>query len=418
MFSKCEEGGNELNNNCLSCEFGFTFLPGDNNNCYTKCLYYFYYTKYGQYKCTRYSSCPEDYYLLIRDKSQCIDDCKKDDEYKYQYDGECYKQCPNNLEDNNFICVDNNIDICSLSKKEIIEIILKNEEISKEELDNYGKIYAKEFFYTDNHISLFIYKDYEIAFYKNYLCISDLNLDIPRIDLGNCYQKIQKKYEINDNLIIEVISQRKKDINYPIIISFNVFSPYHGSHLDIKNVCEDEGIDVQEDISMKIEDKEKYNLITYLSQQNKDVFNLSSDFYKDICYYFESPIKKDISLKDRVKIFFPNISFCENGCTIKSINATSMKAECDCKINNIFNDNPLSNNAFYKTQLGDIEELISQINIEILKCSSNLFKHKKASSFIGSFIILSLIVIQLLFTVFYFIFNVTPIKNIYIYFIK
>ena len=68
--AKCEEAGNDINNNCLSCEFGFTFLPGDNNNCYTKCPYYFYYTIYGQYKCTKISSCPEDYYLLIKNKSQ------------------------------------------------------------------------------------------------------------------------------------------------------------------------------------------------------------------------------------------------------------------------------------------------------------------------------------------------------------
>ena len=144
---------------------------------------------------------------------------------------------------------------------------------------------------------------------------------------------------------------------------------------------------------MKMEDKEKYNLVKYLSQQNIDVFNLTSDFYTDICFYFESPIKKDIALKDRIKIFFPNISLCENGCTIKGINSSSMKADCDCKMNNIFNNNPISNNAFVKSQLGDIEELINQVNIEILKCSSNLFKRKNASSFIGTFIIFSFIII-------------------------
>ena len=415
--AKCEKEGDEINNNCLSCEFGYTFLPGfnknSNSNCYVKCPYYFYFTLYGQYKCTKLSTCPEDYYLLIREKSQCIENCTKDDEYKYQYDGECYKQCIQNSEDfnNNFICLDNNIEICSLNKK---EILLQNEEISKEELDNLAKIYAKEFFYTDNHISLFIYKNYEIALYKNYLCISDLALDIPSIDLGNCYKKIQKKYEINHNLIIEVISQRKQGFKYPIINSFNVFSPYNGNYLEIKDICENEGIKVQEDISMKIEDKEKYNLVKYLSQQNIDVFNLSSDFYSDICYYFESPIKKDIALKDRIKIFFPNITLCENGCSIKGINATSMKAECDCKMNNLFNDNPLTNNAFYRSQVKDIEELISQVNIEVLKCSSNLFKNKKASSFICSFIVLSLVIIQIVLTILYYLFSLTPIR-IYIF---
>ena len=53
-----------------------------------------------------------------------------------------------------------------------------------------------------------------------------------------------------------------------------------------------------------------------------------------------------------------------------------MKAECDCKMNNLINNNAFSNSAFYKNQIGDIEALISQINIEILKCSTNIFKYK------------------------------------------
>ena len=36
-----------------------------------------------------------------------------------------------------------------------------------------------------------------------------------------------------------------------------------------------------------------------------------------------------------------------------------MRAECDCKMNNLLNNNALTNNAFYKSQIGDIEELLS-----------------------------------------------------------
>ena len=140
---------------------------------------------------------------------------------------------------------------------------------------------------------------------------------------------------------------------------------------------------------MKIEDKEKYGCVQYLSQQNIDVFNLSSDFYKDTCYYFISPVKKDIALKDRIKIFFPNITLFEIGCNIKSINSTTMKAECECKLNNLINKNALANNAVYKSQVGNIEEFLSHSNLEILKCV--LLKHLKLTSFIGSFIFISFI---------------------------
>ena len=407
--AKCEYGGDKINNNCIECDFGFIFIPGlsNNYNCIVKCPYYFYLTIYGQYKCSKLPLCPDDYYLLIKDKEKCIEDCKKDDEYKYQYNGECYKECPYNSRDNNdYICIDNNINICSLSKR---EISIKEKIITEEETEQLVKSYAKEFYYTDNHISLFNYSNYEIAIYKNYECISDLSLEIPSVNLGDCYKIIQDKYILDSNLIIAIISQRIKD--YPIIISFSVHSPYNGNKIDISDICEKELLNVQEDISMKIEDKEKYNFVEYLTKQNIDIFNLSSKFYSDICYCFDSPIKKDIALKDRIKLFFPNITLCENGCTIKGINSSSMKADCECKINNLISNNKITNNLLEKSPVGDLEDLLEQSNLEILKCSSSLFKHRDISSFIGSFIIISLILIQIALIIVYFVVSVNNLKK-------
>ena len=410
--SKCEQRGDNINNNCLECAFGLIFIPGlNNNNCIFKCPYYFYYTDYGQYKCTSLSICPEDYYLLIKEKGQCIEDCSKDTEYKYQYNGECYKQCPNNSDidiNNEYICIDNNINKCSLSKRDLKNI---NKKITEEEIDNLVKSYLKEFYYTDNHISLYNYSHNEIAIYKNFECTSDLSLDIPSIDIGECYQKLKEEYDINDNLIFTVIVQKIEGINYPIISSFYVYSPYNGNKLDIKNICEKEGIKVEENIEIKISDKNQFIHIQYLSQQNIDVFNLSSDFYTDICYYFDSPINKDIALKDRIKLFFPNITLCENGCNIKGINSTTMKAECECKINNLMHNNDLVSNVFYKSQIGQIKEILSESNIEILKCGSNIFKYKNIFSYLGSIIILSLMLLQIIFTIMYFLLSIKPLKK-------
>ena len=99
------------------------------------------------------------------------------------------------------------------------------------EIEKLVKSYVKAFFYTDNHISLFIYNNYEIAIYKNYLCISSLSLKIPSVDIGECYEKIKENYSIKDNLILAIISQRIKNINYPIIISLFVYSPYNGKSI-------------------------------------------------------------------------------------------------------------------------------------------------------------------------------------------
>ena len=88
-----------------------------------------------------------------------------------------------------------------------------------------------------------------------------------------------------------------------------------------------------------------------------------------------------------------------------------MKAECECKLDNLINNNALANNAFYKSQVGDIEEILNHINIEILKCSNKIFKNRKISSYKGSFIILVFIFIQVILTLFYCIVDITSLKK-------
>ena len=60
-----------------------------------------------------------------------------------------------------------------------------------------------------------------------------------------------------------------------------------------------------------------------------------------------------------------------------------MKAKCDCKINNLINNNFLSNNLWVKSQVGEIEEILDQSNINIIKCASNLFKYGNISSYMA-----------------------------------
>ena len=195
-------------------------------------------------------------------------------------------------------------------------------------------------------------------------------MEIPSIDLGECYQKLKEKNKITNNLILGIFAKRNKTINYPIIISFSVYSPYDGAKLNI-SICQKYDINIEEDIAMKIPDK-------------------------DICFYFDSPFKKDVALKDRVKLFYPNITLCENGCEIKGINATSMKAICKCRLDDLMNNNILSNNVWYQAQVEEIEQILNEINIEIIKCGPEILKHRNISSFYGSFVILFLISAQII----------------------
>ena len=40
-------------------------------------------------------------------------------------------------------------------------------------------------------------------------------------------------------------------------------------------------------------------------------YSLSDEFYNDLCYHFESPNGRDIPLKDRISMLYPNITLCD-----------------------------------------------------------------------------------------------------------
>ena len=59
------------------------FRPGDNphNNCVAYSEYY-YINDYNQFKSLEVLNCPEEAKYVVKEKNYCINDCKKDKEYK------------------------------------------------------------------------------------------------------------------------------------------------------------------------------------------------------------------------------------------------------------------------------------------------------------------------------------------------
>ena len=95
------------------------FRPG--NNPYNNCVVYsdFYYiSPYNQYKALKILQCPEEspYMVKAMNKSYCIYDCKRDETYKYLYNGICVKQCPENTyTDNvNYLCKMINVNLVKI----------------------------------------------------------------------------------------------------------------------------------------------------------------------------------------------------------------------------------------------------------------------------------------------------------------
>ena len=407
LCKTCDNSGNITENNCTSCISGYIFNPDKINstNCVYNCTYYYYY-KFGQYRCTDKGQCPIDNNLLIRPKNKCINNCMLDSNYKYQYNSECLKKCPNNTFSNELnICEDNNTDICSLS---IFNLDLKIQEMKSDDIELSSINYAKEFSYTNNHISQYNNELYSYILFKNSDCIDKLSLNFSTIDFGSCYEKIQSYYNTTDKLIISLMKV-KNDMTKPKIL-YEVFEPKEGNKINIENICKDQIVTIKESIMNYLISSK-----SLIIEQNIDIFNLSGSFYTDICYHFESPNKKDVPLKDRISSFYPNISLCDSGCIYKGINLETLKTECECQIVNFFYNYLLNNDfSFLYNSIGETLNFIKESNIFVLKCYKDLLYFKYYCYNKGLYIISFFILIQLFFTFKFFYFDLLNLKK-YVY---
>ena len=95
ICKSCLNKGNETNNNCTECKDNYIFLndsQNNENNCYEKCEEnYYYFDSFNQYQCT--DECPIGY-KLIKEKNKCIDNCSRDDIFRYEFNNSCLEECP------------------------------------------------------------------------------------------------------------------------------------------------------------------------------------------------------------------------------------------------------------------------------------------------------------------------------------
>ena len=413
----CDGDGDDINNNCLTCDNNHIKKPGfpDTKNCVAKCVYSYYYTPYGYYKCNNNSNCPEEANLYVKDLGKCTDDCKKEENYHYQYNGMCFQNCPGDTNGDNDqkICKERNVESCTKSEQ---EIDLK-EFLTSGGVDLKPKNYAKEFAeYTFKHVSHFYNSQYSILIYQDSNCIEELSIKMPKVDFKGCYIKVQASIKPSTKkIIIELIERLNGQKQSSITYFF--YHPETGEKLDANKICADEEIIVQKDVTEQLNNSNVDITSTlFLSDQNINVFDQYSDFYSDICFHYDSPNGKDIPVKERIHIFYPDIALCEPGCSsrgvkeVKGENGTSsIESICECKFNNIFSNDLVEGNALIGSALNSITDIISNSNLDVLKCYKDVFKAEYFTKNIGGFIILFIFVTEIGFSIYLFVNDMSKI---------
>ena len=402
----CNTGGNPFNNNCLTCALNHRRKPNIETDCVTLCTHFYYYTFYGQYKCSNGTNCPEEAPLYILDLKKCTDDCSQEDEYKYRYGGQCLKKCPSDtiLSEDEKTCIEVDTNKCILSETKME--IESNSIIETVNLN--AKIYAEEFGYTSKHISYYYNDEYSILLYKDNDCIQSLSIDISKIDFESCYNKVKGNLNGNDNIIIAIVERFNSKGQSTSI--FYLYHPDTGEKINIESVCADDTIIVKTNIMDQLNNTDlDYDSLLFLTEQNIDIFNLDGEFYTDICFHFESPNGKDVPLKDRVLSFYPNVTLCDDDCTSKGVNLTTMESICECTLSGILNNDLISGNILFEKAFGDAAEFISNSNLDVLQCYEDVFKKKYFVKNTGGIIILIIIILEIIFGVLFLVFSM---KNI------
>ena len=347
---KCTGYGNETNHNCNECKRNYiTLNDSNNNNCYEKCSFLYYFDSSNKYQCTTYERCPENFNKLIPEKNKCVSNCAQDNYYKIEFNNTCYKYCPNGKINKNNLCEivsQNAIIEETYNESNLLDFInntyiinniseYKNEIEINKDIDKNEECYTSDFFDNKCKINTNVIKSIDeiISNIKNQIlngdlllsiingngtnlikkdgniiysistldCQEDYKFNITTVDIGECEDILKVKYKLNqnDSLFIFKIEYFIDGYLFPII-EYEIYSN------KIKEVL---NMDFCHDI--------KINMNIHININEDDLFkhDPSNSYYNDICCSYTTKDNTDIIIEDRQKEFNNNnMSLCESSC--------------------------------------------------------------------------------------------------------
>ena len=374
------------------------------------------------HNCTLEKKCPEEYNKLIQNKSKCIDDCKKDYTYKYEYNNKCYLSCPKGTKKNNYLCgiietketkeIDeaeeaktylfNNLNInetyitteCSISDyfNHFCKINNNNDNNQK---NYFIKLIRRELMSgnLNNLLETLVYGDLEISEEGiNYIITTpenqkkNYNNKKITINLEECENILKKQYNISNNqqLIILKTDIFEKDALIPRI-EYEVYS----KELKQLNMSFCNNVKINICIPMIIDENEEFK------------YNISSEYYNDKCFSYTTKKGTDILSEDRkFEYIHNNMSTCEENCSYNGYNTSIKKVICKCNIK--FELTLLSDIKKNKDELAEVFFDIKDImNLYVMKCYYILFTNEGIKHNLGFYIMLIIILLSIISLLFF-----------------
>ena len=374
----CEECeiDNSRNPNTLKCNHNFSEITIDNyTNCYINCSFYNYLHNENGYQCVQNHFCSKEYSILSENKRECI---KNNFNYLIQNITQVIK-------DN----VNNNNALDKKTETEYYDDILKNvesiftsENYDTSELDRGGNEII-----NIGKIKIILKAVNDSINYKKY--------NYTKLDLKECEDFLRYTNNISDNetlylkqIEVEQEGFRVKKIEYDIysrLLTLNL------TKLNI-SLC-----------------KSKITITIPINiSESLDILNISSGYYRDICYTTTTKSGTDIIIKDRQDEYKEGKKvICQEDCDFSSYDFKNNEANCSCyakQSSSSFKHMNIDVDKIYKKFI----DITNIANIKLLKCHHILFG-KKGIIRNMAFYLVSILIIFHIFTISIFFYR---LKNI------
>ena len=109
------------------------------------------------------------------------------------------------------------------------------------------------------------------------------------------------------------------------------------------------------------------NLDMIMESKGIDIYNKEDPFYNDICFLFTSNYSRDVTIEDRRAYYYPQTSFCENNCTLITLDFEKGKVKCNCSLKTTYSKEIKSNDETQSLNKKKVE------NVKALGCFKTIF---------------------------------------------
>ena len=346
--------------------------------------------------------CNDGFYSLFNETSlnlkRCYNELTKNENF-YLYNSTGYKECQSYK--NQIIFNGNCLKIEEILIQE--KLNYSYEELKTNILNDLLTNYTNSYYDYGIFIYQLINKNITFTIYNvgtenmNNSYIDKLKLDIFKIDLGNCYEKIIKKYNITGDLIYGQIDflDTSNSINYFL------YDPKTNTTINM-DICENMEISISKNI--EITDGIK-NIINKANEQGYNIADINDPFYNDVCTPFSTVERTDITMKDRItdiydKNFEEFINYDECKFEFFNLSENNATVKCKSKVKTNFLDDKKNSKLDLKKLLNNFK-FCEVSNFYVIKCYKKFLSKNGQSNNYANYIYYIILAIMIILLIIY-----------------